>query len=158
MGQLIGVGSLASKSSWADDYLTCNLAEIARFVEENARVETVRGRDHDGLEALLRDLARARSWGWKGSQRTRYGPLTRDEVLAQRDKAKADLDGFIAASDAVLAPLLQEELQSPISAYAQLRAHAGRLDFLDLLMKARDLIRDNSSLRAKLQQRYPFLR
>ena len=88
MEQLIGVGSLASKSSWPDDYLTRNLAEIARFVEENARAEAVRGRDYDGLEALLRDLARARKLGWKGAQRTRYGTLTRDEVLAQRDKVK----------------------------------------------------------------------
>ena len=82
------------------------------------RVEAVRGRDYDGLEALLRDLARARSWSWKGAQRTRYGSLTRDEVLAQRDKVKDDLGAFIAASDADLAPLLQEALQSPIGASA----------------------------------------
>jgi ATP-dependent helicase/nuclease subunit A len=154
MEQLIGVGSLATKSSWHDDYLTCNLAEIARFVEENQRVEAVRGRDYDGLEALLRDFARARSWGWKGSQRTRYGALTRDEVLAQRDKVKDELGRFIAASDADLAPLLQEALQSPISAYEALKARAGRLDFLDLLIKARDLIRDDGSVRAELQQRF----
>ena len=71
MEQLISVGSLAAESSWPDDYLARNLAEIAHFVEENARAEAVRGRDYDGLEALLRDLARARSWGWKGAQRTR---------------------------------------------------------------------------------------
>jgi hypothetical protein len=105
--QLSGLGSLAGKSSWPDDYLSRNLTEIARFVEENERAEAVRGRDYDGLEALLRDLARARSWCWKGAQRTRYGVLTRDEVLAQRDKVKEDLRQFIEASDADLAPLLQ---------------------------------------------------
>lgn len=154
MEQLISLGSLASKSSWPDDYLTRNLVEIARFVEENAQVEAVRGRDYDGLEALLRDLARARSWGWKGAQRTRYGSLTRDEVLAQRDKTKDNLAAFIAATDADLAPLLQEALQSPIGAYEELKAHAGRLDFLDLLIKARDLIRDDGGVRAELQQRF----
>ena len=71
--KLTGLGSLAVRSSWPDDYLTRNLADIARFVEEHARTEVARGRDYDGLEAFLRDLARARSWGWKGAQRTRYG-------------------------------------------------------------------------------------
>jgi ATP-dependent exoDNAse (exonuclease V) beta subunit len=154
MEQLVGLGSLAVRSSWPDDYLTRNLAEIARFVEENARTEAVRGRDYDGLEALLRDLARAASWRWKGAQRTRYGVLTRDEVLAQRDKIKDDLDRFVAASDADLAPLLQEALQSAIRAYEQLKARAGRLDFLDLLIKTRDLIRDDAGVRAELQRRF----
>jgi ATP-dependent exoDNAse (exonuclease V) beta subunit len=153
MEQLIGVGSLASKSSRPDN-LTKNLAEIARFVEENTRVEGVRGRDHDGLEALLRDFARARSWGWKGFKRTRYGTLTRDEVLAQRDRVKSELDAFIAACDADLAPLLKEALQPPIRTYEDLKVRAGRLDFLDLLLKTRDLIRNNARIRAELQQRF----
>jgi ATP-dependent exoDNAse (exonuclease V) beta subunit len=154
MEQLIGVGSLATKSSWPEDYLTQNLAEIARFVEENARVEAVRGRDYDGLEALLRDFARARSWNWKGSPRTRYGTLTRNEVLAQRDSVKNEFGAFIAACDADLAPFLQEALQPPIRAYEELKVRTGRLDFLDLLLKARNLIRDNTSVRIELQQRF----
>jgi len=154
MEQLMGVGSLATKSSWPGDYLTTNLAEIARFVEENARVEALRDRDYDGLEALLRDFAHERSWRWKGAQRTRYGVLTRDEVLAQRDKVKDELGKFIAASDADLAPLLQEALQSLINAYEELKARAGRLDFLDLLIKTRDLIRSDATVRAELQQRF----
>jgi ATP-dependent exoDNAse (exonuclease V) beta subunit len=154
MEQLIGVGSLATKSSWPDDYLTQNLAEIARFVEENTRVEAVRGRDYDGLEALLRDFGRARSWRWKGSPRTRSGTLTRDEVLAQRDKIKNEFDTFIAACDADLAPLLRDALQPSIRAYEELKIHVGRLDFLDLLLKARNLVRDNTSVRAELQQHF----
>ena len=67
---------------------------------------------------------------------------------------KADLDAFIAASDADLAPLLHEELQAAVADYEDLKAKAGRLDFLDLLIKARDLIRDNESVRAELQQRF----
>ena len=65
-------------------------------------------------------------------------------MLARRDRAKADLDAFIAASDADLAPLLHEALQAAIAAYEVLKAKAGRLDFLDLLIKARDLICDNA--------------
>ena len=72
MAQLASLGELAAESSWPEDYLARNLAEIARFVAENARAEAVRGRDYDGLEASLRNLARRRSWSWQGARRT-YG-------------------------------------------------------------------------------------
>jgi ATP-dependent helicase/nuclease subunit A len=157
MDELAQLGALAAASSWPNDYLTRNLAEIARFVEETTRIEAVRDRDYDGLEAELPGLLRLRSWGWKGSQRTTFGAQSRDEVLARRDRAKADLEVFIAASDADLAPLLHEALQAPIADYEVLKAKAGQLDFLDLLIKARDLIRDDASVRHELQQRFTHL-
>ena len=81
-------------------------------------------------------------------------PAADDDVLARRDQAKANLDAFIQASDADLAPLLHNALQTPIAAYDILKTRAGRLDFLDLLIKARDLVRDNAAVRHELQQRY----
>ncbi len=75
-------------------------------------------------------------------------------MLARRDQLKADLDAFQAACDADLAPLLHEALQEPVADYETLKAKAGRLDFLDLLIKARDLLRDNDVVRADLQQRF----
>jgi len=149
--QLKELGDLAAGSSRNDDYLAHNLAEIADFVEDNTQLEAVRGRDYDGLEAKLRELMGAKSWKWKGLKGTSFGALSRDEALSRRDQAKADLDAFIAASDADLAPLLHEELQAAVSAYQDLKANAGQLDFLDLLIKARDLIRDNGNVRAELQ-------
>ncbi len=146
MDRLARLGRLAAESSWANDYLTRNLAEIARFVEETTRIE-----------AEFRGLSRLRSWSWKGAQRTTFGALLRDEVLARRDHAKAELEAFVAASDADLAPLLHEALQAPIADYEVLKAKAGRLDFLDLLIKARDLIRDNAVVRRELQQRFTRL-
>jgi ATP-dependent helicase/nuclease subunit A len=157
MDELAQLGRLAAASSWRYDYLARNLAEIARFVEETTRIEAVRGRDYDGLEAELRGLSRLWSWRWKGAQRTTFGALSRDEVLARRDQAKVDLEAFIAASDADLAPLLHEALQAPIADYEVLKAKAGRLDFLDLLIKARDLIRDDDGVRHELQQRFTHL-
>jgi ATP-dependent exoDNAse (exonuclease V) beta subunit len=148
------LGDLAAGSSRDDDYLARNLAEIARFVDDNTQLEAVRGRDYDGLEAKLREFVGAKSWKWKGLKSTSFGALSRDEVLSRRDQTKADLDAFIAASDADLAPLLHEELQAAVSAYQDLKAKSGQLDFLDLLIKARDLIRDNGNVRAELQQRF----
>src|SRR5262249_269289 len=48
--ELAKLGRLAAVSSWPEDYLARNLAEISRFVEELTRLEAVRGRDYDGLE------------------------------------------------------------------------------------------------------------
>jgi ATP-dependent helicase/nuclease subunit A len=75
-------------------------------------------------------------------------------VLELRDAVKVELDQLIAACDANLAPLLQEELQSAVSMYEKLKARAGRLDFLDLLVKTRDLIRNVTRVRAELLQRF----
>ena len=130
------------------------MAEISRFVDETTRLEAVRNRDYDGLESDLRAVARWRSWTWKGAQKTTFGDRSRDEVLALRDQAKANLDAFIEASDADLAPLLHDALQTPIKAYQALKTKAGRLDFLDLLIKASDLLRDNAVVRRELQQRF----
>jgi ATP-dependent exoDNAse (exonuclease V) beta subunit len=154
MTELAALGSLATKSSWTEDPLAKNLKEVFRFVEDVTRLDAVRGRDYDLLESDLRSIARRRSWTWRGGQRTSFGDIPRDRVLAQRDQAKANLDAFIRASDADLAPLLHHALQAPIRAYEVLKAKAGRLDFLDLLIKTRDLIRDNAAVRRELQERY----
>jgi ATP-dependent helicase/nuclease subunit A len=151
--ELSAPGALATRSSWPDDYLTRNLADISRFIDETIRLEAVRDRDYDGRESDLRAVARWRSWTWKGAKKTTFGNRSRDEVLALRDQAKANLDAFIAASDSDLAPLLHDALQRPIAAYDVLKAKAGRLDFLDLLVKARNLIRDSPAVRGELQRR-----
>lgn len=154
LGQLSQLGDLAAESSWAQDRLAQNLGDVARFIEDNTQLEAVRGRDHDGLEAALRDLVRAKSWTYKGANRTTFGELSRNDVLTRRDQVKAELDAFIAASDASLAPLLHQELQTAVAAYQDLKNEAGRLDFLDLLIKTRDLIAGNAAIRAELQTRF----
>src|SRR4030095_15424197 len=46
------------------DYSDRSVREIDRFVADVARREQLTGRDHDGLEADLRALARGRHWRW----------------------------------------------------------------------------------------------
>jgi ATP-dependent exoDNAse (exonuclease V) beta subunit len=154
VSELAGLGVFASESSWQDDPLAGNLADIARFIGDSTRLEQVSGRDYDGLEAELRRLAHLRSWRFRGARATIFGDLTRDQVLARRDQTKSNLDSFIAASDADLAPLLQQALMAPIAQYELLKARAGRLDFLDLLIRTRNLIRDNPTVRNELRGRY----
>ena len=100
MTELSALGPLVAGSSWSGDYLTQSLGDISRFIDETTRLEAVRDRDYDGLESDLRAIARWRSWIWKGAKKTTFGKLSRDEVLALRDQAKANLDAFIEASDA----------------------------------------------------------
>ena len=158
LDELAEVGELASLSSWTDDYLARNLAEIASFVREATRLEAVRGRDYDGLEADLRDLAtnrrRFKGWDHKGAPRTTFGHLSRDEILARRDGVRAKLKMFVAASDADLAPLVHDALQEAIADYESLKSKTGSLDFLDLLIKMRDLVRDDEQVRKELQRRF----
>jgi ATP-dependent helicase/nuclease subunit A len=153
MTELAGVGALVTSAS-ASDSLVGNLAAIDAFVAEATRLEIVRPRDYDGIEAALQQLPRAYGWSYRGQRRTSFGDLTRDQVLERRDRAKARLDAFNAASGADLAPLLHQALQEPIADYERLKAETGRLDFLDLLIKTRDLIRDERAVRAELQQRF----
>jgi ATP-dependent helicase/nuclease subunit A len=156
--ELAELGELASTSSWENDPLARNLDEIALFVREATRLEAVRGRDYDGLEAELRELAtnkrRFKGWDHKGSAKTTFGHLSRDKVLARRDGVRSKLKAFIAASDADLAPLLHAALQDAIADYELLKSKSGSLDFLDLLIKTRDLIRDHGAVRQELQSRF----
>ncbi len=75
-------------------------------------------------------------------------------MLARRDAVKADLDAFLRKSNADLAPLLRKALQPALAAYEELKTRGGRLDFLDLLIKARNLIHDNAPVRSELQKRF----
>ncbi|MEN8183447.1 MAG: UvrD-helicase domain-containing protein [Myxococcota bacterium] len=151
--RLAGIGALAARARRGEDWLARNLSEVARFVDELRLRESVRGRDHDGLEAELRGLAGQRSWRWRGSGA--YGKdLDRADVLIRRDEAKAALDRLVERCDADLAPLLREELLPVLAEYEKQKRRAGRLDFLDLLLRARDLVREDSAVRGVLQARF----
>ncbi len=131
-------------------------AELALWVR---RTEAVSDRDHDELEAqlveTLRQLRRNANWTGRGQ---RYAPgLLRDEVAASRDALIEELEEFRDHADADLAALLQHELREVLTDYEELKRRTGRLDFLDLLVRARDLVRGNRDVRAYLQERFTHL-
>ncbi|MEZ5400263.1 MAG: UvrD-helicase domain-containing protein [Bryobacteraceae bacterium] len=67
------------------------------------------------------------------------------------------LDAFRRDADADLAWNLREEMAGLVDEYKDAKRQAGQLDFLDLLVLARNLVRDNAEVRAYLQQRYTHL-
>jgi ATP-dependent exoDNAse (exonuclease V) beta subunit len=115
--------------------------------------------DHDGWEARLVDLSRDRTFG-----RVRHGRgpgykagVSRQRVVDAYTSLKQQLDEFRLRADADLAALLQQELQGAIAHYEELKAQAGALDFLDLPLKARDLVRGNAGVRRGFHGRFTHL-
>jgi ATP-dependent exoDNAse (exonuclease V) beta subunit len=69
----------------------------------------------------------------------------------------ASLRQFGSSADADLAALLATELRQSIVAYENLKERGGKLDFFDLLLKARNLLRDDATVRRDMQGRYTHL-
>ena len=65
METLAGVGPAPPITDRSDNS-DRSVRDIERFVADVGRREQLAGRDHDGLEAELRVLARARHWKWTG--------------------------------------------------------------------------------------------
>ena len=133
----------------------------ARRISDHIRLlEQVHAdRDNDGIEAMVVHLASDGDFlnvkkGW-GSQ---YGKsATRAEILASHTALISDLRRFARAADADLAACLQHELITTVRAYEDLKVQAGKLDFVDLLLRARDLVRDEAAVRADFQEHFTHI-
>ena len=155
LARLAEVGELSRRAQRPEEWAAKSLAEIDAFVAEVRRREAVRGgRDLDGLEAELQELSRRRLWYWRGGGKWFARELEKRSVLDLRDSVESELETALEACAADLAACLREELRPLCDDYESLKARAGALDFLDLLLRARDLVRDDASVRADLQQRF----
>ena len=94
-------------------------------------------------------------------QRIRELGLT-DEVTDDVRAAAAEADlvvfctpigAYAELADAEFAAGLHLELRQAVERYEELKRAEGALDFLDLLIRARDLVRDQDAVRAELQRR-----
>ena len=111
---------------------------------------------YDGWEARLVDLSRDRVLATAKHGRGAWfrDGMPRARVIASLEDLRGGLDRFRMDADADLAALLQQELGGAIDRYEQLKARAGALDFLDLLLRARTLVRDNPQVRRGFQDRF----
>ena len=76
-----------------------------------------------------------------------------DALYAGWEELKMAIDAFHQPADADLAARLRDELWEVVELYRQEKQRAGQLDFLDLLLCARDLLRHDGA-RADLQRVY----
>ncbi len=155
--ELTVLAELAGQAIDPTDFLAQNLLHVRRFVEELRCREELRGgaRDHDGLEAELRDLVARAKFHWKG----RAGGLFAKgnaivDVRRRRDATHAKLRALLDDLDAALAAELREDLRPLVEAYVSRMARSGRLDFLDLLVRTRDLLLRRPEVREKLAARF----
>ena len=112
--------------------------------------------DYDGWEAGLVDLSRDRALAYvkQGRGASYRQDVTRERVSSALTELRARLDQFRMMADADLAALLQQELRGALLRYEEMKAKNGALDFLDLLLVARNLVRDNRRVREGFQRRF----
>ena len=159
---LRGVRDLAEMSercrNWRDD-LRKGLRPVRDLATWTRRAEQEGSRSYERLEGLLiqlqRDLNRYQN---RKKGRGEFAPgLPRKEVLEARDSLTSELEEFKRQADADLAALLQEEFQEVAGRYEELKQSSGKLDFIDLLICTRNLIRDDTSIRNYFQQRFTHI-
>jgi ATP-dependent exoDNAse (exonuclease V) beta subunit len=163
-------GSVESGAGVAEDSRSSRLqAEEAGAVERAAGVpEDSRSfrlqaeeteADYDGWEARLVDLSRDRNFSRiRHGRGPGYKPgVPRQRVIDGYDALKPLLDQFRMNADADLAAALQQELRAAIAGYEALKARSGALDFLDLLLEARNLVRGNAGVRRGFQARFTHI-
>jgi ATP-dependent helicase/nuclease subunit A len=167
--QLHEFARLTDAPSYARDTLFLDTAiarhlsaeiEMQRSFRKKAETTGERGEsDYDGWEARLVDLSRDRNFS---KVRHGRGPgykqgVPRQRVIDAYDALKPMLDQFRMNADADLAAALQQELNGAIDGYEHLKARSGALDFLDLLLKARDLVRGNAGVRRGFHARFTHI-
>ena len=116
------------------------------------------GCDHDldGLESQFVELRRNRDFkrGRKGSGPTYGKGVTRQQVLAARDALVEALADFQVGPTQTWRPSFTRSCVGCVDEYERLKAREGALDFLDLLVRARSLIRDDAAVRRHFQTRF----
>ena len=156
------IGELAATSDRAAnrrDRLRQELGPVRDLDAWVRRFERERPRDYDRLEGqVLRLLRRLRSPFFRPSRTGEYAPgLPRVVVVRAREDLLRELEDFIRRADADLAALLREELLEVAPFYEELKEQVSRLDFMDLLIKTRDLIRDRPSVRRDFQEHFTHI-
>ncbi len=110
--------------------------------------------DYDTLEARLLKLDRDLRRNFKKGSGNFAPGISRQQVLDARDALLHNLDEFRRDAGADFAAALRDEMQDFVTAYTARKQRAGKLDFLDLLLLVRDLVRDNAGVRRYLQARF----
>ncbi len=159
IAELHEFAALSAQASYAKDNLFVDTEPARQLSQEIALHQSFDHADYDGWEARLVDLSRNRTFS---RARNGRGPtyrrgVTRAMVVDARDSLRTHLDQFRMDADADLAAALQRELVGAMDRYEGLKRRAGALDFLDLLLKARDLVRSDASVRQGFQERYTHI-
>jgi ATP-dependent helicase/nuclease subunit A len=147
----------SSRPRRVNDNLYKGLRRARDLAGSIEHAEKVSRRDYDALESLILKLARdLRRDLKKGSGAFGEG-VAREDLLARRDDLLRWIDEFRRRADADLAAALRAEMTGLIEEYEERKRRAGKLDFVDLLISVRDLVRNQPEVRGYLQNRFSHL-
>jgi ATP-dependent helicase/nuclease subunit A len=131
--------------------------EIARSLSERlGSLEMIGTQDYDFAESLIVALAEDHNFVSPGvALGGQYSPgVTREAVRSSHGTLVTSMKDFVKIANCDLAALLQQELSEATKIYEQLKLQKGRLDFVDLLLRTRDMLRDSQPARADFQRRF----
>jgi ATP-dependent exoDNAse (exonuclease V) beta subunit len=161
IAQVKSFADLIAKPIKRDDRLSVSLAQVritSQDLERQKRMvgDMVPEGTWDGWEAALVALAEHRDFAnpKKGTGAAFAVGITRDQALAAHAELLRALRAFRDDADADLAALLHEEMRACLQRYEERKQEAGSLDFLDLLIKARNLVCDNGEVCAEFRRRF----
>jgi ATP-dependent helicase/nuclease subunit A len=151
------LAQMASHCKRANDNLANSLRPLQQMLTWLDRTQGARKADYDTLEALLLKLQRdVKKDSRKGSGFFADG-VRREDVLDSRQRLLHSLEEFRQRAGADLAAELRAEMQDLVVRYTDLKARAGKLDFVDLLLLACQLLKSNSEVRHYFQQRFSHI-
>ncbi len=119
-----------------------------------------RGRiaDGDTLEAVLLKLSRElKPTSFRKGRGFFSEGFSRESVISAYEELRDSLDQFRTDSGILLACQLQHEMRSLIDEYTELKIKTGKLDFVDLLLRAFELVQGNDSVRRYFQTRFTHI-
>jgi ATP-dependent exoDNAse (exonuclease V) beta subunit len=162
LAELCAFGDMTARPSWSGDPIYTRTKALRTFAAEvSADLTTATADSFDAWEAQLVELAADRDLKeiatHHGARPQFGGGATRAQVMQSYAALMAALESFQRRADADLAALVRLDLGTCIERYDELKRRAGALDFLDLLLRTRDLVRDHGDVRRSWQRRFRHL-
>jgi len=147
-----GTLELRNRGSRPRDDLYVGLRPLAELLDRVQRARAAGRFDANLVENEMLRLPRDLRWLKRGGGKYGEG-ISREAVVASWEQLQAAIEEFGRHADADLAAHLRDELWEAVGLYQQQKKLAGQLDFMDLLLYARDLLRHDGA-RRQLQQDY----
>jgi ATP-dependent exoDNAse (exonuclease V) beta subunit len=155
VGKLAGVSRLCQDGK---DALYVSLLGVRELDEAVRCAGEHRDRDYDRWEGLLVHLQAESERNRRTGRGKDFAPgVLRKDVVQQKEELIADLTAFVTESGAELAALLQAEMRDLVDIYNSRKRASGKLDFVDLLLITRDLVRSNGEVRRYLQGKFTHI-
>jgi ATP-dependent exoDNAse (exonuclease V) beta subunit len=151
------IAEAASRCAKRNDNLVKSLMPARALITWIERAEDARARDYDSLESLLIKLRGDIKRNFQKGYGAFAEGVPREQVVQARQHLVDRLGTFQQAADADLAAILRAEMWDLVDRYDGLKRRAGKLDFVDLLLLARDLVRDKPDVRRYLQDRFTHI-